>query len=105
MYILHSVKRDILPITQSLCQDCNHEVRAAICAQLSYVAEGILKRLSRKLNVMRLKLVLVGLGAMFPKGNLLPVLVDLAQDENSIVRAASVQAAVLMLPLLTAGIE
>lgn len=41
---------------------------------------------------------------MFPKANLLPVLVELAQDENSIVRAASVQAAVLMLPLLTAGI-
>lgn len=42
---------------------------------------------------------------MFPKANLLPGLVELAQDENAIVRATSVQAAVFMLPLLTSGIK
>lgn len=84
LFICFSVKRDILPITQSLCQDCNHEIRAAICAQLARVAEG--------------------LGNLFLKANLLPGLVELAADENVAVRAAAVQTVVQILPLLTTGI-
>lgn len=48
--------------------------------------------------------VLVGLGNMFPKANLLPGLVELATDDNVTVRAAAVQAAVSMLTILTTGI-
>lgn len=47
--------------------------------------------------------ILVGLGSMFPKANLLPGLVELATDDNVTVRAAAVQAAVSMLAFLTTG--
>lgn len=37
---IFSVKKDILPIVQSLCQDCYHEVRTAMCYELANIAKG-----------------------------------------------------------------
>lgn len=67
----------------SLCQDVSSEVRASICLQLRFVAEG--------------------LGAESIKPALLPSLVELASDEESSVRYASVQTIVYLLPHLQEG--
>lgn len=40
----YSVKKDILPVVHSLCQDVNESVRACICSQLHHVAKGKLLR-------------------------------------------------------------
>ncbi|KAI4494467.1 hypothetical protein M0802_008959 [Mischocyttarus mexicanus] len=74
------VQKEVLPTVQSLCQDVNSEVRASICLQLRFVAEG--------------------LGAESLKPALLPSLVELARDEESNVRYASVQTIVYLLPHL-----
>ncbi|XP_012275461.1 serine/threonine-protein phosphatase 4 regulatory subunit 4 isoform X4 [Orussus abietinus] len=74
------IKKEVLPTVQSLCQDVSSEVRACICLQLRYVAEG--------------------LGTEHLKPLLLPSLVELASDEESIVRHASVQTIVHLLPQL-----
>lgn len=37
------VKKDVLPLVQSLCQDCFYEVRAAMCRELPLVAKGFEK--------------------------------------------------------------
>lgn len=75
------VKKDIVPLTQSLCQDCMYEVRAAMCAELPNVAKGIANDVNVKIS-------------------LLPCLVELSSDENMQVRAAAVDAAVLLIPSL-----
>ncbi|XP_018567757.1 serine/threonine-protein phosphatase 4 regulatory subunit 4 isoform X2 [Anoplophora glabripennis] len=75
------VKKDILPIAQGLCQDCYHEVRTAMCYELSNIAKGLGSD-----NLV--------------KSSLLPSLVELSSDENVSVRAASVDAAVLVIPYL-----
>ncbi|XP_072399856.1 serine/threonine-protein phosphatase 4 regulatory subunit 4-like isoform X2 [Diabrotica undecimpunctata] len=75
------VKKDIVPLTQSLCQDCLYEVRAAMCTELPHVAKG----LSNDANV---------------RICLLPCLVELSSDENMQVRAAAVDAAILLIPCL-----
>lgn len=67
-------------MVQSLCQDINSEVRTNISLQLCYVAEG--------------------LGPEIVKVSLLPSLVELASDEESNVRYASVQTIVYLLPQL-----
>lgn len=67
----------------SLCQDVSSEVRASICLQLRFVAES--------------------LGAESVKPALLPSLVELASDEESNVRYASVQTIVYLLPQLQEG--
>ena len=36
-----SIKKEILPIVQSLCQDVDYEVRACMCRQLDPVARGL----------------------------------------------------------------
>ncbi|XP_050517293.1 serine/threonine-protein phosphatase 4 regulatory subunit 4-like isoform X3 [Diabrotica virgifera virgifera] len=77
------VKKDIVPLTQSLCQDCLYEVRAAMCTELPHVAKG----LSNDANV---------------RICLLPCLVELSCDENMQVRAAAVDAAILLIPCLNA---
>ncbi|CAH1113299.1 unnamed protein product [Psylliodes chrysocephalus] len=77
------VKKDVVPVTQSLCQDCLYEVRAAMCVELPNVAKG----LGNEANV---------------KLCLLPCLVELSNDENMQVRAAAVNAAVLLIPYLNA---
>ncbi|XP_011335622.1 serine/threonine-protein phosphatase 4 regulatory subunit 4 isoform X4 [Ooceraea biroi] len=74
------IQKEVLPTVHSLCQDVNNEVRASICLQLRFVAEG--------------------LGAESVKPALLPSLVELASDEESNVRYASVQTIVYLLPHL-----
>ncbi|KAJ8938537.1 hypothetical protein NQ318_016907 [Aromia moschata] len=75
------IKKDILPLVQNLCQDCFYEVRAAMCIELPKIAKGL------------------G-GDNLVKASLLPGLVDLSTDENMSVRAAAVDAVVLMIPYL-----
>ncbi|XP_057661531.1 serine/threonine-protein phosphatase 4 regulatory subunit 4-like isoform X2 [Diorhabda carinulata] len=77
------VKKDIVPLTQSLCQDCMYEVRAAMCSELPNIAKGIANEINVKIA-------------------LLPCLVELSSDENMQVRAAAVDAAVLLIPFLNA---
>lgn len=77
------IQKEILPMVHSLCQDVNSDVRANICLQLRFVAEG--------------------LGAESAKPALLPSLVELASDEESNVRYASVQTIVYLLPHLQEG--
>lgn len=77
------LKKEVLPLIHSLCQDVNYEVRACICSQLHYVA--------RSLDTDTVKPVL------------LPSLVELASDEESQVRIESVETIVNMLPNLQAG--
>nr|XP_050848751.1 serine/threonine-protein phosphatase 4 regulatory subunit 4-like isoform X3 [Vespula vulgaris] len=72
------IYKEVLPTVQSLCQDVNSEVRASICLQLRFVAEG--------------------LGTESLKSALLPSLVELARDEESNVRYSSVQTIVYLLP-------
>ncbi|KAJ8980634.1 hypothetical protein NQ317_011710 [Molorchus minor] len=79
------VKKDILPMVQTLCQDCMYEVRAAMCADLAKVAKGLS-------------------GDNLIKTILLPGLVELSNDENVSVRSASVDAIVLMIPYLTSDL-
>ncbi|XP_012225355.1 serine/threonine-protein phosphatase 4 regulatory subunit 4-like isoform X2 [Linepithema humile] len=74
------IQKEVLPTVHSLCQDVSSEVRASICLQLRFVAEG--------------------LGAESVKPALLPSLVELASDEESNVRYASVQTIVYLLPHL-----
>ncbi|XP_018045216.1 PREDICTED: serine/threonine-protein phosphatase 4 regulatory subunit 4-like isoform X2 [Atta colombica] len=74
------IQKEVLPTVHSLCQDVNSEVRASICLQLRFVAEG--------------------LDAESVKPALLPSLVELASDEESSVRYASVQTIVYLLPHL-----
>ncbi|XP_044272773.1 serine/threonine-protein phosphatase 4 regulatory subunit 4-like isoform X3 [Tribolium madens] len=74
------VKASILPAVQSLCQDCFQDVRATMCAQLHFIAQG--------------------LGESLVKTSLLPSLVELASDDNMAVRSAAVASAVLMIPYL-----
>lgn len=77
------IQKEVLPTVHSLCQDVSSEVRASICLQLRFVAEG--------------------LGAESVKPALLPSLVELASDEESNVRYASVQTIVYLLPHLQEG--
>ncbi|KAK0179491.1 hypothetical protein PV327_005238 [Microctonus hyperodae] len=77
------IKKDVLPTVHSLCQDVNSDVRACVCLQLRYVAEG--------------------LGSESVKSALLPSIVELASDEESNVRHASVQTIVYLLPHLQPG--
>lgn len=77
------IQKEVLPTVHSLCQDVSSEVRASICSQLRFVAEG--------------------LGAESVKPALLPSLVELASDEESNVRRASVQTIVYLLPHLQEG--
>ncbi|XP_011141435.2 serine/threonine-protein phosphatase 4 regulatory subunit 4-like isoform X1 [Harpegnathos saltator] len=74
------IQKEILPTVHSLCQDVSSEVRANICLQLCFVAEG--------------------LGVESVKPALLPSLVELASDEESNVRYISVQTIVYLLPHL-----
>ncbi|XP_059818600.1 serine/threonine-protein phosphatase 4 regulatory subunit 4 isoform X3 [Hypanus sabinus] len=65
----HVIKRDILPLVRSLCQDVEYEVRSCMCRQLEYIAQGI--------------------GVEQTKTAILPELVELARDEGSTVRVAA----------------
>ncbi|XP_076314655.1 serine/threonine-protein phosphatase 4 regulatory subunit 4-like isoform X1 [Tachypleus tridentatus] len=74
------IKKEILPVVQSLCQDVDFEVRGCMCRQLDAVARGI--------------------GLEATKSALLPELVELANDEESHVRLAGIETVVRMLPML-----
>ncbi|XP_026854731.2 serine/threonine-protein phosphatase 4 regulatory subunit 4 isoform X1 [Electrophorus electricus] len=63
------VKKDLLPVVRSLCQDVEYEVRSCMCRQLESIARGI--------------------GMDHTKVVVLPELVELAQDEGSTVRLAA----------------
>ncbi|KAM5129258.1 serine/threonine-protein phosphatase 4 regulatory subunit 4 [Mantella aurantiaca] len=73
----HVVKRDILPLVESLCQDVEYEVRSCMCRQLEYIAQGI--------------------GTELTKSAILPELVELARDEGSSVRLAAFETLVNLL--------
>ncbi|XP_017548097.1 serine/threonine-protein phosphatase 4 regulatory subunit 4 isoform X2 [Pygocentrus nattereri] len=63
------VKKDLLPLVRSLCQDVEYEVRSCMCRQLENIARGI--------------------GLEHTKAVVLPELVELARDEGSTVRLAA----------------
>lgn len=79
------VKREVLPLAQSLCQDCHPEVRTIMCLQLPYVAQG--------------------LGSSLVKGTLLASIVELGSDDNIYVRAASVSSVVQIFPYCTLEVK
>ncbi|KAG8449086.1 hypothetical protein GDO86_015948 [Hymenochirus boettgeri] len=75
----HIVKREILPLVKSLCQDVEYEVRSCMCRHLEFIAQGI--------------------GAELTKTVILPELAELARDEVSCVRLAAFETLVNLLPM------
>ncbi|KAM4664271.1 LOW QUALITY PROTEIN: serine/threonine-protein phosphatase 4 regulatory subunit 4 [Discoglossus pictus] len=73
----HTIKRDVLPLVKSLCQDVEYEVRSCMCRQLEFIAQGI--------------------GTELTKSAVLPELVELARDEESSVRLAAFETMVSLL--------
>ncbi|XP_030577329.1 serine/threonine-protein phosphatase 4 regulatory subunit 4 isoform X7 [Archocentrus centrarchus] len=65
----HIVKKELLPLARSLCQDLEFEVRACMCRQLENIARAT--------------------GVDDTRTELLPDLVELAGDEDSSVRLAA----------------
>lgn len=65
----HIVKKELLPLARSLCQDVEFEVRVGMCRQLENIARAT--------------------GVDDTRTELLPELVDLAGDEESSVRLAA----------------
>uniref|UniRef100_A0A8C5T7C7 Serine/threonine-protein phosphatase 4 regulatory subunit 4 n=1 Tax=Malurus cyaneus samueli TaxID=2593467 RepID=A0A8C5T7C7_9PASS len=78
----HIIKREILPLVKSLCQDVEYEVRTCMCRQLEHVARGI--------------------GTELTKTVVLPELVELARDEGSSVRLAAFETLVNLLDMFDA---
>ncbi|XP_035183345.1 serine/threonine-protein phosphatase 4 regulatory subunit 4 isoform X3 [Oxyura jamaicensis] len=78
----HIVKREILPLVKSLCQDVEYEVRTCMCRQLEHIAQGI--------------------GTELTKTVVLPELVELARDEGSSVRLAAFETLVNLLDMFDA---
>uniref|UniRef100_A0A493THT0 Serine/threonine-protein phosphatase 4 regulatory subunit 4 n=2 Tax=Anas platyrhynchos TaxID=8839 RepID=A0A493THT0_ANAPP len=78
----HIVKREILPLVKSLCQDVEYEVRTCMCRQLEHIAQGI--------------------GTELTKTVVLPELVELARDEGSSVRLAAFETIVNLLDMFDA---
>ncbi|KAK6645033.1 hypothetical protein RUM43_001309 [Polyplax serrata] len=74
------VKKDILPVVLSLCQDVNETVRACICSQLHIVARGIPPDMI--------------------KSALIPILVELGRDETVQVRVEATETIVKIIPFL-----
>ncbi|XP_074183096.1 serine/threonine-protein phosphatase 4 regulatory subunit 4 isoform X4 [Rhinolophus sinicus] len=73
----HIIKRDILPLVKSLCQDVEYEVRSCMCRQLANIAQGI--------------------GTELTKSVVLPELIELSRDESSSVRLAAFETLVNLL--------
>ncbi|XP_036397786.1 serine/threonine-protein phosphatase 4 regulatory subunit 4 isoform X2 [Megalops cyprinoides] len=73
------VKKDLLPLVRSLCQDVEYEVRSCMCRQLENIARGI--------------------GVDHTKAVVLPELVELARDEGSTVRLAAFDTIVNLLEM------
>ncbi|GAB1297740.1 Serine/threonine-protein phosphatase 4 regulatory subunit 4 [Apodemus speciosus] len=75
----HSIKREILPLVKSLCQDVEYEVRSCMCRQLESIAQGI--------------------GTELTKNVVLPELIELSRDESGSVRLAAFETLVNMLDM------
>nr|XP_014352688.1 PREDICTED: serine/threonine-protein phosphatase 4 regulatory subunit 4 isoform X2 [Latimeria chalumnae] len=73
------IKKDMLPLVKSLCQDVEYEVRSCMCRQLEHIAHGI--------------------GPELTKATILPELIELARDESSSVRLAAFDTTVNLLEL------
>ncbi|XP_018542327.1 serine/threonine-protein phosphatase 4 regulatory subunit 4 isoform X1 [Lates calcarifer] len=65
----HIIKKELLPLARSLCQDVEFEVRSCMCRQLESIARAT--------------------GVDDTRTELLPELVELARDEESSVRLAA----------------
>ncbi|XP_074145806.1 serine/threonine-protein phosphatase 4 regulatory subunit 4 isoform X1 [Sminthopsis crassicaudata] len=78
----HIIKREILPLVKSLCQDVEYEVRSCMCRQLDIIAHGI--------------------GTELTKSVVLPELIELARDESSSVRLAAFETLVNLLEMFDA---
>ncbi|XP_009279074.1 PREDICTED: serine/threonine-protein phosphatase 4 regulatory subunit 4 [Aptenodytes forsteri] len=78
----HIIKREVLPLVKSLCQDVEYEVRTCMCRQLEHIAQGI--------------------GTELTKTVVLPELVELARDEGSSVRLAAFETLVNLLDMFDA---
>ncbi|XP_059953900.1 serine/threonine-protein phosphatase 4 regulatory subunit 4 [Mesoplodon densirostris] len=74
-----AIKRDILPLVKSLCQDVEYEVRSCMCRQLENIAQGI--------------------GTELTKSVVLPELIELSRDEGSSVRLAAFETLVNLLDI------
>ncbi|TKC42517.1 hypothetical protein EI555_000998 [Monodon monoceros] len=72
-----AIKREILPLVKSLCQDVEYEVRSCMCRQLENIAQGI--------------------GTELTKSVVLPELIELSRDEGSSVRLAAFETLVNLL--------
>uniref|UniRef100_A0A671E9A2 Protein phosphatase 4 regulatory subunit 4 n=1 Tax=Rhinolophus ferrumequinum TaxID=59479 RepID=A0A671E9A2_RHIFE len=75
----HIIKREILPLVKSLCQDVEYEVRSCMCRQLENIAQGI--------------------GTELTKSVVLPELIELSRDESSSVRLAAFETLVNLLDI------
>ncbi|KAM4521803.1 serine/threonine-protein phosphatase 4 regulatory subunit 4 isoform 3-T3 [Odontesthes bonariensis] len=76
----HIVKKELLPLARSLCQDVESEVRACMCRQLENIARS--------------------LGMDETRTELLPELVELAGDEESGVRLATFDTIINLMELM-----
>lgn len=76
----YTVKKEVLPVVQALCQDLDAKVRAAMCLHLDALTRAI--------------------GLEATKAAILPALVELASDGECSVRLAALNAVVRMLALL-----
>eukprot|EP00071_Canis_lupus_P044500 XP_022278057.1 serine/threonine-protein phosphatase 4 regulatory subunit 4 isoform X5 [Canis lupus familiaris] len=79
----HTIKREILPLVKSLCQDVEYEVRSCMCRQLENIAQGI--------------------GTELTKSVVLPELIELSRDEGSSVRLAAFETLVNLLDVFDTG--
>ena len=75
-----AVRQEILPSSLALCQDVESDVRTCMCRQLAFVARGI--------------------GLELTKSAILPVLVELSNDETAEVRLSAIETVVHLLSLL-----
>jgi len=75
-----SVRQEVLPPTLSLCQDVESDVRNCMCRHLAFVARGV--------------------GLDLTKSAILPVLVELSNDESADVRLSAIETVVHLLSLL-----
>ncbi|KAM5242643.1 serine/threonine-protein phosphatase 4 regulatory subunit 4 isoform 1-T1 [Hipposideros larvatus] len=75
----HTIKREILPLVKSLCQDVDYDVRSCMCRQLENIAQGI--------------------GTELTKSAVLPELIELSRDESSSVRLAAFETLVNLLDI------
>ncbi|XP_037541611.1 serine/threonine-protein phosphatase 4 regulatory subunit 4 [Nematolebias whitei] len=76
----HIVKKELLPLARSLCQDVEPEVQVCICQQFESIAQAI--------------------GVDDTRTELLPELVELAGDEESSVRLAAFDSIVSLMEMM-----